>query len=432
MSAEFRHRLETPPEESRDTEYSTQGVSAEEPNSLAFDPEDVKPDQAPLGTVVAVQANYYWVQLDQGLESNDREFSFLSGRFANGDALQVEGGDQQKVDASSYPFDALPYLLCTRRTRLKKIGQQVMVGDRVQIEEPDWEGKRGAISYVFPRQTQLDRPPIANVDQILLVFALAEPTLDPFQLSRFLVKAESTELSIGLCLSKSDLVKLDKQQQWRDRLQRWGYDPLIISLHQQIGLAAIQAHLNQQITVVSGPSGVGKSSLINDLIPAAALRVGAVSGKLGRGRHTTRHVELFRLPTGGLLADTPGFNQPDLNCAPVELANYFPEARQRLAEASCQFSNCLHRDEPNCVVRGDWERYEHYLMFLDEVMAHQETIDQTRDAESTVKVKNRGDGQLQTEPKLASKKYRQPSRRTQKQHLQDLCHDIEGLMAEED
>lgn len=409
MSAEFRYRLETPPEESKDTEYSTQEVSAAEPNSLAFTSDDVKPERLPLGTVLAVQANYYWVQLDCGLET----------------------GDQQKVNASS-SLASLPHLLCTRRTRLKKIGQQVMVGDRVQIEEPDWEGGRGAISYVFPRQTQLDRPPIANVDQILLVFALAEPALDPFQLSRFLVKAEFTELAIGLCLSKSDLVSLDEQQQWRDRLQRWGYDPLVISLHQQIGLEAIQAHLDQQITVVSGPSGVGKSSLINDLIPAAALRVGAVSGKLGRGRHTTRHVELFRLPTGGLLADTPGFNQPDLNCTPVELVHYFPEARQRLAETSCQFSNCLHRDEPNCVVRGDWERYEHYLTFLDEVMARQETIDQTRDAESTVKVKNREDGQLQTEPKLAPKKYRQPSRRTQKQHLQDLCHDIEGLMAEED
>jgi len=395
MSAKFRHRLESPIEESRDTNYSTQEVPANPLNALAFDPE-VKPDQLPMGTVLAVQANYYWVQLD--------------------------------CDASNV-LQPSPHLLCTRRTRLKKIGQQVMVGDRVQIEEPDWEGKRGAISY---RRTQLDRPPIANVDQILLVFALAEPTLDPFQLSRFLVKAESTKVSIGLCLSKSDLVNPQEQQQWCDRLKQWGYDPLVISLHQQMGLETIQAHLSQRVTVVSGPSGVGKSSLINELIPAATLRVGAVSGKLGRGRHTTRHVELFRLPTEGLLADTPGFNQPDLNCAPVELANYFPEARQRLAESSCQFSNCLHRDEPNCVVRGDWERYEHYLTFLDEVMAYQETIDQTRDAESTVKVKIREDGQLQTEPKLASKKYRQPSRRTQKQHLQDLCHDIEGLMDEED
>lgn len=300
-----------------------------------------------------------------------------------------------------------------------------MVGDRVEIEDPDWAGGRGAIAQVLPRNTQLDRPPIANVNQILLVFALAEPTLDPFQLSRFLVKAESTGLTICLCLSKRDLVLPEEEQQWRDRLKLWGYEPLLISLLDETGLETVPARLNQQTTVVSGPSGVGKSSLINRLIPKAELRVGAVSGKLGRGRHTTRHVELFQLPTGGLLADTPGFNQPDLDCMPAELAHYFPEARHRLATASCQFSNCLHRDEPNCAVRGDWERYEYYLTFLEEVLARQEAIDHTRDAESTTKIKIRGDGQLQTEPKLATKKYRRPSRRTQKQQLQDLYSDID-------
>ncbi|NJO43132.1 MAG: small ribosomal subunit biogenesis GTPase RsgA [Cyanobacteria bacterium RU_5_0] len=325
-----------------------------------------------------------------------------------------------------------PLLLCTRRTRLKKIGQQVMVGDRVQVEELDWADKRGAIAQVLPRQTELDRPPIANADQILLVFALAEPTLDPFQLSRFLVKAESTGLEICLCLSKGDLVTIEDQQEWCARLKTWGYAPLVISLYENWGLNALQTQLDDRITVVSGPSGVGKSSLINRLIPSIDLRVGSVSGKLGRGRHTTRHVELFQLPTGGLLADTPGFNQPDLDSAPVKLAHFFPEARQRLAEASCQFSNCLHRDEPNCAVQGDWERYEHYLMFLEETIEYQTAIDRSGDAESTVKVKTKQDGQLQSEPKLASKKYRRPSRRTEKQDLRNLYHDLDELMTEND
>ncbi|MBD3884318.1 small ribosomal subunit biogenesis GTPase RsgA [Phormidium tenue FACHB-886] len=346
------------------------------------------------GTVLAVQANYYWVRLDD-------------------------------------PAAPAAELLCTRRTRLKKIGQQVMVGDRVQVEEPDWAGKRGAIARVLPRHTELDRPPIANVDQILLVFALEEPTLDPFQLSRFLVKAESTSLTVLLGLNKSDLATPEAQAEWRDRLQTWGYEPVLLSLRSGMGLDQLHACLNQQITVVSGPSGVGKSSLTNYLIPAVEQRIGEVSGKLSRGRHTTRHVELFELPTGGLLADTPGFNQPDLNCAPIDLAQYFPEARQRLAEATCQFSNCLHRDEPNCAVRGDWERYEHYLVFLDEVIDHQTAINRTGDAESTTKTMTSGDGQVRSEPKLASKKYRRPSRRTEKQVLKDLCDDVEELMAED-
>lgn len=343
------------------------------------------------GTVLAVQANYYWVQLDPA---------------QSGDAPDMA------------------MLLCTRRSLLKKIGQRVMVGDRVQVVEPDWAGQRGAIAQVLPRRTELDRPPIANADQILLVFALAEPTLDPIQLSRFLVKAESTGLAVALAFNKSDLVSAEVRQHWCDRLNHWGYQPLIISIAASLDVGTARAQLEQKITVVSGPSGVGKSSLINHLIPAVDLRVGAVSGKLGRGRHTTRHVELFELPTGGLLADTPGFNQPDLDCVPEELAHYFPEVRHRLQQRSCQFSDCLHRDEPNCSVRGDWERYDHYLLLLDEAIAYQSAVERLGSAESTTKAKNRQEGLIQSEPKLESKKYRRPSRRTEKQALQDLYQDV--------
>lgn len=352
-----------------------------------------------LGTVLSVQANYYWVKLEAWEELPQA----------------YQGG----------------ILLCTRRSRLKKIGQQVIVGDRVQVEEPDWHGGRGAIAQVFQRKTQLDRPPIANANQILLVFALAAPDLDPFQLSRFLVKAESTGLSVSLCLNKSDLVSPQQQQDWCDRLQAWGYHPLVISVQAQGNLTNLQAELSGRTTVVSGPSGVGKSSLINTLVPKVDLRVNEVSGKLGRGRHTTRHVELFELPTGGLLADTPGFNQPDIDCAPIELARYFPEARHRLAEASCQFSDCLHREEPNCAVRGTWERYDHYLALLDEAIARQEAQGRIGDAESTTKLKSSEEGQQHYEPKLELKKYRRTSRKAQKQALQDLCNDLDSLFQEE-
>lgn len=387
-----------------------------------------------LGTVVAVQANFYQVQLDGGEE------------------------------LGSYPLRSetnLPslFLLCTRRSRLKKIGQQVMVGDRVVVEEPDWNGSRGAIAQVLPRQTELSRPPIANANQILLVFALAEPDLDPVALSRFLVKSESTGLGVCLCLNKCDLVTPQQLEQWRDRLSTWGYQPFLISVQTGMGLeqedletvtdrplaansetpglfnpaepspppSELCRQLQGQITVICGPSGVGKSSLINKLIPTLSLRVGAVSGKLGRGRHTTRHVELFELPIGGLLADTPGFNQPDFDSSPEELAYYFPEARQRLADASCQFSDCLHRDEPNCAVRGEWERYSHYLNFLEEAIARQEALQQLGDAESSLKVKSKSAGKQQYEPKLETKKYRRSSRRREHQNLQELYQDIESL-----
>ncbi len=340
------------------------------------------------GTVVAVQANFYRVRLETEFKVN-HELSWQ-------------------------------YLLCTRRLRLKKIGQKVMVGDRVRIEEPDWQDGRGAIAAVYPRTTVLKRPPVANASRILLVFAVAEPTLDPWQLSSFLVKAESTSLELSLCLNKCDLIAESRQQQWQQRLENWGYEPILLSVQQQTGIASLLERLKNTITIVAGPSGVGKSSLIDTLIPTVNLRIGEVSGKLQRGRHTTRHVELFELPQGGLLADSPGFNQPDLDCSPEDLAWYFPEARARLQQGNCQFSNCLHRDEPNCVVKGDWERYEYYLDFLAKAIARQSTIQATPDAESNLKLKVKRSGKQQYEPKLQTKKYRRISRRERHQNLQEI------------
>jgi ribosome biogenesis GTPase len=348
------------------------------------------------GTVLAVQANYYRVILDQAF------------------SLEL-------LDESGQKFSQLVHeLLCTRRARLKKIGQQICVGDRITIEEPDWQGGRGAISEVEPRRNLLDRPTVANVDRILLVFALAEPSLDPHQLSRFLVKAESTGVDVLLCLNKRDLVSEQIWQSWCDRLKSWGYPPIAISTYTREGIDELAQHLQTGVTVVAGQSGVGKSSLINLLIPNLQVRVGEVSQRLGHGKHTTRHVELFALPAGGYLADTPGFMQPNLTVTPQELTYCFPEARQRLASGeSCQFNDCLHRrDEPNCVVRGDWERYEHYIAYLEEAIVYQQKLKNTANADASVKVKDTSDGKQQQEPRLLKKRYRRESRRSEHQNLE--------------
>jgi ribosome biogenesis GTPase len=357
---------------------------------------DTPGGQAWHGTVLAVQANFYQVRLE-------------------------DSGDPQGENRP--PQETL---LCTRRARLKKMGQQVMVGDRVTIAEPDWAGGRGAIAAIEPRHTQLDRPPVANANQIMLVFSLAEPDLDPHQLSRFLVKAETTGMEITLVLNKRDLVSDATATHWCDRLRQWGYSPIPLSLHQAPGPETVQATLRDRTTIISGPSGVGKSSLINALIPAAALRTGEVSGKLGRGRHTTRHVELFELPGGGLLADTPGFNQPDLACLPDQLAACFPEIRQRLAQGTCQFANCRHQGEPGCIVAGPWERYDHYLEWLAECLETEGTP--SSEAEGGVKTKVGVAGQIHHEPRLQAKKYRRVSRRSRHQSLEDLRYTLTDQM----
>lgn len=362
----------------------------------AFPPPDLT--SSLWGVVTAVQANYYWVTLD------------------------VPAG-----------LDPLPRaaLLCIRRARLKKMGQRVMVGDRVQVVDPDWEGQRGAIAAVALRQTMLDRPPMANADQVLLLFALAEPDLDPNQLSRFLIKAESTGLAVVLCLNKQDLVSEPTRHVWQNRLHQWGYDPLLMSLHQGESWASLPPRLQGRITVVSGPSGVGKSSLINRLIPEIDLRTSAVSGKLGRGRHTTRHVELFPLPQGGLLADTPGFNQPDLTLGPADLGHCFPEIRHRLAQASCQFNDCLHRDEPGCAVGTDWDRYELYATLVAEAEAWHMAQTSRHPAQGQTKGKVGNLGEIHQEPMLQAKKYRRVSRRRQRQALEDLHYTTDGTDLED-
>jgi len=370
-------------------------------NPEYLNPEDVATETPAnlLGTVIAVQANFYQVKLDHPLNQSLDHF----------------------LDQNSKVLKSA-FLLCTRRALLKKIGQQVMVGDRVCVVEPDWQGGRGAIAAVLPRRSLLNRPPIANVDQILIVFALEDPSLDAFQLSRFLVKAETTGLQVQLALNKSDLVTPEIREDWRRRLESWGYEPKFLSVFQKTGLEELNLELSDRITVLAGLSGVGKSSLINYLIPEINLRVAAVSGKLQKGRHTTRHVELFDLPHGGLLADTPGFNQADVDCLPRDLIHYFPEARERLEQGECQFRDCSHLQEPNCVVRGDWERYTHYVQFFGEATIYAAQFNDQRQQESVMKSKTKR-GKLGDEPKLEMKKYRQVSRRKQQQSLQDFCEE---------
>ena len=283
------------------------------------------------GIVVALQANYLEVELDQAPEQGPSR------------------------------------LLCTRRTRLSHRGEAVHVGDRVRVEAIDPVQARAVVAEVEPRSSWLTRPPVANVSLVVVALAVDQPAFDPDQASRFLLTAERTELPVQLLLTKGDLVEEDQRSALVERLMGWGYDAWVVSSQTGAGIEELRQRLQDtELAVLCGPSGVGKSSVLNRLMPHLALRVGAVSGRLQRGRHTTRHVELFPIAPGARVADTPGFNRPDLPDDPSELGVLFPELRAQLSPWPCRFRNCLHRQEPGCGINRDWERFAFYKDALQE------------------------------------------------------------------
>ncbi len=293
------------------------------------------------GIVVALKANFFIVEIN----NKDLRSNFLPSDLQN------------------------KRLLCTRRSKLDYQGLFIDVGDRVFVESIDWKSKRGLISSLEPRQNLLNRPAVANVTLIAVCISVEEPLFDLEQTSRFLLTAEDKNINIVLILTKIDLIGKDKLSSYIHRLKGWGYNPIAISVKDKSGIDVLLKILrNTELSVLCGPSGVGKTSLINHLIPNLALPTSSVSKKLKRGINTTRHVELFSVGNGALVADTPGFNRPEIVSDPLNFAFLFPELRDQLMNEKCKFRNCLHRDEPGCVINKDLERYSFYRENIEEII----------------------------------------------------------------
>ena len=293
------------------------------------------------GIVVALKANFLIVEIDHKNFKNESldEFS-------------------QKVK-----------LLCTRRSKLDYQGLFIDVGDIVCVESIDYKNKRAVVSDVEPRQSFLKRPAVANVTLASICISADEPLFDMEQTSRFLLTAECANIKPLIILTKTDLIAKNDLILYINKFKFWGYDCIPVSIHNSQGIdSLIERFRKTKLTVLAGPSGVGKTSLINHLIPTLSLPTSSVSKKLKRGTHTTRHVELFAIGNGSLLADTPGFNRPEIVCEPSDFAFLFPEFRTQLSNSQCKFRNCLHRDEPGCVIDKDLERYPFYRENLEEMI----------------------------------------------------------------
>ena len=261
-------------------------------------------------------------------------------------------------------------LTCRLPGKFRFKNQDIFVGDRVKVKQA--ENDTYVICEVFERQNRLLRPPVANVEQAVIVLAAHKPEANLELLDRLLVWAEYEMLNIVICLNKIDLAE-ERELAWLNVYKQAGYTTLLTSTVTRAGLKELKELFCGKISVLAGQSGVGKSSLLNALYPKLNLSTGSVSKKTGHGRHTTRHVELIPLDGGGFVADAPGFSNVDLpDIEPNELSDYFRDFRRFAGE--CRFDDCMHKREPRCAVKKALEsgeisdlRYMNYLRFLNEL-----------------------------------------------------------------
>ena len=275
-------------------------------------------------------------------------------------------------------LDGSKTIQCRARGVFKNKGISPLVGDQVEIEMT--ANGEGTVVDIAPRTSELVRPPVANVELAILVFSVVEPAWNATLMDKFLVHTESAGLDAVIVLTKADLLQEDRYQsdvarvrELQARYRKIGYEVIEVSAKEGVGMEGVRTALAGKVSVLAGQSGVGKSSLVNALVPGLNLETNAISNKLGRGKHTTRHCELISLAADTWIADTPGFSQLDFmhvnqDTLSACFVEYFSFAE------NCKFRGCRHQHEPNCRVQagveaGDiaQERYANYLQFLREI-----------------------------------------------------------------
>ncbi|MBZ9635860.1 ribosome small subunit-dependent GTPase A [Clostridium sp. FP1] len=261
---------------------------------------------------------------------------------------------------------------CKARGKFRYAGLSPVIGDKVEIMI-ELDESKGVIEKIFERDNEMIRPVVANVTQAFVVFAFKQPDLNMDLLNKFLVLCEFYKLKIVLCLNKLDLVE-EVNEDLIKELKSVGCDIVFLKAKEGEGLGGLKTKIKNNISVFCGPSGVGKSTILNSIVGREAMITGDISKKSQKGKHTTRHSELIEYEEGFLL-DTPGFSSLSLDFIDKEQLQYcFPEFEKHRCE--CRFSNCMHYKEPNCRVKEAVEnneiygdRYKFYVKTLEEIIA---------------------------------------------------------------
>lgn len=258
---------------------------------------------------------------------------------------------------------------CRAKGIFRKKGLTPLVGDKVKIELNS-DKKTGVVAEVFDRSSSLIRPAVANVSQLMLVAALLDPKPNTYILDKLIASAEFAGLKTLICFNKSDLTDdLDLPEVYK----KAGFETLIVSAKDDLNIEKIKERLKDEVTVFAGNSGVGKSSLLNCIMGKDLFETGTISDKTARGRHTTRHSELVRLPFGGYIIDTPGFSSFELDSVTI---NALPELFREFGKftGTCKFLDCRHIGEPGCgvldaVSKGEIpkSRHESYKLLYEEI-----------------------------------------------------------------
>lgn len=262
---------------------------------------------------------------------------------------------------------------CKAKGIFRKKNIKPLVGDDVEISTDNQPMGKGIICDILPRKNSLIRPAVANVDQALVLFAAAEPDPNLNLLDRFLVMMQKQGVKTIICFNKKDIVSNKEISMLRDTYLSCGYEVFTTSVRNQDGILDVYEYIQGKTTVLAGPSGVGKSSLINEFVPEARMETGIVSDKIKRGKHTTRHSELIYVENDTFLCDTPGFSSLYINEIETdELKDYYIEFRKY--EDNCRFIGCRHLNEPGCAVKEALKenkiselRYRNYVLLYEEL-----------------------------------------------------------------